>query len=203
MLVNAAVSALMNLLVFVVIPGAVYGAYVKRKASLPFKDITDRMGLRIGGLRYAGYAAVAATAIAVGLVVFPPPIEALARQGSAQRAFVGLGITPTSLLMAVLYGIVQTGLAEEVFFRGLVAGSLARRLTASVANVLQAMIFLIPHLLILSFAPEAWWVLLVIFAGALFVGWLRVASGSVLGPWIVHAAVNVTMALSIAVRSTS
>lgn len=90
---------------------------------------------------------------------------------------------------------------EEFFFRGLIAGSLSRRLSLVWANVLQAIIFLLPHLLILRSAPELAGVLLLVFVGALFKGWVRIKSGSILGSWLIHAAMNVAICLSVAVRS--
>ena len=51
--------------------------------------------------------------------------------------------------MALLYGVVKTGFPEELLFRGLIAGSLSRRFSLLWANVVQALIFLIPHLLVL------------------------------------------------------
>jgi membrane protease YdiL (CAAX protease family) len=46
--------------------------------------------------------------------------------------------------------------------------------------------------------PEMWWLLPFVFVGALFVGWIRIRSGSILGPWLVHAALNVTTCLHVA-----
>ena len=105
--------------------------------------------------------------------------------------------------MALLYGLVQTGFAEEFLFRGLIAGSLARRLRLRWANLTQALIFLLPHLLVLSIMPEMGWIIPVILAGALFAGWARIESGSILGPWLIHGSVNVTMCLSAAARTCS
>lgn len=48
----------------------------------------------------------------------------------------------------------------------------------------------------------AWWHLLFIFVGALFVDWARIKSGSIVGPWLVHAAANVTTCLSVALRTS-
>jgi len=79
--------------------------------------------------------------------------------------------------LALLYGVVQTGFSEELLFRGLIAGSLARQL------------------------PEMWGILPIVFVGALFAGWLRMRSGSILGPWLIHATANVTVTLSLAART--
>jgi membrane protease YdiL (CAAX protease family) len=58
-------------------------------------------------------------------------------------------------------------------------------------------------LLILLVAPEVWGLLPLVFAGALLFGWVRIKSGSIIGPWLMHASGNVTMALSVAIRTTA
>jgi membrane protease YdiL (CAAX protease family) len=99
--------------------------------------------------------------------------------------------------------VVQTALAKEVLFRGLIAGSLARRLPLLWANLSQAAIFLLPHLNILSFDPELWDILPIVFVGALMFGWIRIKSGSILGSWLMHASGDVAMALMVAARTSS
>ena len=54
---------------------------------------------------------------------------------------------------------------------------------------------------ILFVAPELWYFLPVVFVVMLFLGWIRIKSGSILGSWLVHASANVTMALIVAVRT--
>jgi membrane protease YdiL (CAAX protease family) len=103
--------------------------------------------------------------------------------------------------LALFYGVVQTGFSEELLFRGLISGRLARQLPKVWANLVQALIFLLPHLLILTVMPEMWGILPILFVGALFAGWLRMRSGSILGPWLIHATANVTVALSLAART--
>jgi membrane protease YdiL (CAAX protease family) len=105
--------------------------------------------------------------------------------------------------MALLYGVVKTGFPEELLFRGLIAGSLARRLRSGWANLLQALVFLAPHLLVLRVMPEMWWIILFVFGGALIAGWLRIRSGSIIGPWLIHAFANVAICLSVAARTGS
>lgn len=87
------------------------------------------------------------------LLVSPPPVASITREGSAQRVFLGAGLSGTTPLAALLYGGVHTGFSEEFLFRGLIAGR------------------------------------------------VRFESGAILGPWTLHASVNTTVALSIAVRS--
>jgi membrane protease YdiL (CAAX protease family) len=200
---NAAISALLNVAVLGGLPLLLYFAYQRWRYHRGFGEIAGRAGLQLGEMRYIGYCLLAALAAVVPVVLWQPPIEPFVREGSPQRAFVGLGLSGQAIAMALLYGVVQTGFAEELLFRGLIAGSLGRRLPAIWANLVQALIFLAPHLLVLRVMPEMGWVLPIIFAGALFAGWVRFRSGSIIGPCLLHASVNVTMCLSVAARTSS
>jgi membrane protease YdiL (CAAX protease family) len=145
---------------------------------------------------------LAASVVAVvAFLIWPPPLDPFVREGSRQRPFVGLGLTGRAIAMAMLYGVIKTGLAEEVLFRGLIAGTLARRLPAPCANISQTLIFLAPHLLVLVVMPEMWWVLPIVFGGAPLAAWARIRSGSILGPWLLHASANVTMCLVVATKT--
>jgi membrane protease YdiL (CAAX protease family) len=201
MLLGSALSALLNLLIIGGIPFLAYFAYGKWMRKRTFSEIAQRAGLERGKAAYIGYCLVLAIACVLLILVWRPPLAPFARVGSPQRPFLGLGLSGTAVVMALLYGIVQTGFTEELLFRGLVAGSLSRRLPLMWANLLQALIFMVPHMLVLRVMPELWPILLLIFVVALFVGWARIESGSIIGPWIVHAAMNVAICLSVAIRS--
>ena len=200
-LADAALAALLNVVVLAGVPFLVYFAYHRLRHRRGLGEVARRAGLQIGEPRYLGYSLAAAAVVVVALVVWAPPVEPFLRPGSPQRAFAGLGLGPTAILLAVLYGVVKTGFAEEFLFRGLIAGSLGRRLPVPWANLAQAVIFLLPHLLVLRVMPEMWWVLPLVLAGALFGGWVRLKSGSIHGPWLMHAAANVTISLSVAART--
>lgn len=203
MLLDSALSALSNLLILAGIPFLFYDLFHKRKRGWTHGEAARRAGLQLGETRYIRYCTGAAIVLVVALVIWPPPLEPFIREGSAQQRFAGLGIGPASIVMALLYGVVATGFSEEFLFRGLIAGSLGRRMPLPWANLLQALIFTLPHLLILFVMAEMWVILPLVFIGALFMGWARIKSGSMLGPWILHASVNVTVALSVAARSAA
>jgi membrane protease YdiL (CAAX protease family) len=198
---NSALSALLNVIFLAVIPFSLYFAYQKWRHRRRLAEIAERAGLQLGTLRPLGYCLAASAVIVVVLLIWPPPLEPFTREGSPQRPFVGLGLSGQAIAMALLYGVIQTGFAEELLFRGLIAGALARRLPTIWANILQALIFLAPHLLVLLAMPEMWWVIPVVFVGALFAGWARIRSGSIVGPWLVHATANVTICLIVAART--
>jgi len=199
-LATVAGNTLGNLLLLVCFPSLIYAGYQIARHRRSFHEIRGRAGLRVGEPRYLLYCLVASGAVVLLLLIWPPSPDTFGREGSAQRPFVGAGLNTTTLLAALLYGVIQTGFSEEFLFRGLVAGSLSRRMPAVWANGVQAVIFLLPHLAILAIMPEAWPVLFLVLAGALFTGWVRIESGSILGPWMLHATANVTTALLVATQ---
>ena len=200
---DAALSAMLQVAVLGGIPFLAYAAYQRWRHKRRFAEICERAGLQVGEPKYLLYSALLAIAAVVALVIWTPPLEALTREGSAQAKFAGLGLTASSVTMAVLHGGVQTGFTEELLFRGLIAGSIFRRASFGWANTIQALIFLLPHLPILFIAPELWPILPVVFAAALVFGWLRSRSGSIIGPWILHGSGNVAIALIVAARTAA
>jgi membrane protease YdiL (CAAX protease family) len=203
LLASAALSALVNLLVLAGLPFFAYFVYQKWRHRRTFGEIARRAGLQLGAVRYLAYSAAFACAGIAIVVLWHPPLGPLVREGSPFRPFVGLGLGGPAVAMAVLYGVVQTGFPEELLFRGLIAGSLSRRLPVAWANLGQALIFFLPHLLVLLVMPEMWVILPVIFAVALLWGWVRIKSGSILGPWLMHASANAAMCLGVAIRTAT
>lgn len=201
MLARAALSAILNFVVLAGLPLLLYAMWLRFRRKLSLREIADRAGLRRGQARYTGYGLVLALFAMIVLVIWRPPLAPFLRPGSAERLFAGLGLK-LALPIALLYGVVQSGLTEEVLFRGLIAGSLGRRMPLAWANLSQAAIFLLPHLLILRLNPGVWGILPVIFLLGLIAGWLRIRSGSILAGWIIHSIINVTMCLSVALRTT-
>jgi membrane protease YdiL (CAAX protease family) len=199
---NAFISTFAQVALLGGIPFLGYFIYQRWRRKRTFREATRRAGLQLGQPRYLLYSLACALVVVVILVLWSPPLEPLIRQGSALRQFVGLGLGMPAITMAFLYGVLQTGFVEELLFRGLIAGSLSRRLPFVWANFAQALIFLLPHFAILLIAPEVWGILPVVFAGALLFGWIRIRSDSILGSWLMHASGNVTMALIVAIRTS-
>src|SRR5262245_41573895 len=203
LLADAALSALLNLLVLAGLPFFAYFAYHKWRHKRAFGEIARRAGLQLGPCRYVAYSVALALASVAIRAMWPPALGPFLRDGSPHQPFVGLGLGGPAVPMALLSGVVKTGLSEELLFRGLIAGSLSRRLPLLWANLGQALIFLIPHLLVLGVMPEMWSILPVIFAGSLLWGWVRIKSGSIIGSWLMHAAGNVAICLSVAIRTAA
>jgi membrane protease YdiL (CAAX protease family) len=201
--IDIVVSTFLQVTLLAGVPFLGYYFYQRWRHKRSFSEVARRAGLQRCAWRYLAYSVAFALVVVLLIVIWAPPLEPLTREGSAQRQFVGLGFTMSAAMRAILYGVVQTAFAEELLFRGLIAGSLSRRLPVLWANIVQALIFLLPHLFILLVAPEVWGILPLVFAGALFFGWVRIKSGSIIGPWVMHASGNVAIALSVAIRTTA
>jgi membrane protease YdiL (CAAX protease family) len=194
-------NAMLAVLLLAGVPFLAYVIFHKWRHKRRLADIARRAGLQGSGTGYVLISTATALLVVCMLLAWHPPMAPFVQQGSPQQPFAGLGMGLPAIVMALLYGVVQTGFVEELVFRGLIAGSLARRLPLVWANLLQAAIFLLPHLLILKTMPQLWMLLPLIFLLALVMGWVRIKSGSIIGSWLIHAVLNVTMCLMVAVRT--
>lgn len=201
MVAQRAVDTLLNLVILVVVPLLPYYVYQSRRHDRGLGEVLRRVGLQRGELKYLWHAVAAVAVIGAWLWLFPPNLEAMTREGSAQHAFAGAGVNVAVMSAALLYALVQTGFAEEFLFRGLIAGALSRRMSVLKANLIQSVIFLAPHLVLLFIMPKQWPLLVLIFVGALYSGWIRIRSGSILGSWLIHGGANLAVTLSILIRT--
>lgn len=193
-------SGLIQFAFLAALPLLLYVGWHRRRHARPMAETMARAGLVLGDRRYLGLEIAGAVVVASCWLAFHPDLEPLTRHGSGAAGFAGTGLSPLVVGAALTYGFVQTGLTEEILFRGLLLGSLTRRLPLLAANLGQAAIFTIPHWLVLKIAPEFALALPVIFIVALYAGWLRHRSGSVIGPWLIHGSINTTTALLVALR---
>lgn len=90
--------------------------------------------------------------------------------------------------------IVVLAIAEEMLFRGFVAGVLFRRLGFRKGNALQALIFLLPHTLLLLVSLSLWPLLPLQLVAGWVLGWLRQRTDSIGPPSLTHALTNLLAA---------
>ncbi len=91
--------------------------------------------------------------------------------------------------------IVLLALAEEMLFRGFLAGWLFRRYGFETGNILQALIFLAPHTLLLLVSLSLWPLLPLQLVAGWVLGWLRERSDSIGPCWLTHALTNLLPAV--------
>lgn len=171
--------------------------------SLP-SLIYVRRRRRSGGSQHARLTAVGLTtgtpstyALALALVI---PVAALAA--------ILLNVIPSGILHGQSKNVVAASttaggyvaivlfaLAEEMFFRGWLAGLLFRRLGFATGNIVQALVFLAPHVLLLLVSLRLWPILPLQLIAGWVLGWLRQRSDSIGPGWLAHALINLLPAL--------
>jgi membrane protease YdiL (CAAX protease family) len=99
----------------------------------------------------------------------------------------------TDLLAGVVVAL--RALGEEVFFRGVVQGIVARRWGVTAGIIVQGVAFLVPHLLLLTISPALTPLVAGQFVIGLLLGWLRHHTGSVAPGVLAHVVTNVAAGL--------
>ncbi|MDH5104630.1 CPBP family intramembrane metalloprotease [Lentilactobacillus diolivorans] len=101
-----------------------------------------------------------------------------------------------TVISIILYAFFQTGLAEEILFRGFLAKRLISRLGFVIGNIIQSLLFGALH--VVFFAPIATIsVVIIVFIFTSVIGFLlcyideRLANGSIIPSWLIHGFSNV------------
>ena len=131
-------------------------------------------------------------------VVSTALLESLSGQVPAAR-FAGQGFG--GIIPVLLFAIVPTSLAEEIFFRGFLGKRIIARRGFAFGNCAQAIAFGILHVaLFASFADPVRLLLIGILTGASgwIAGWIneKGAGGSILPGWALHASANLLVGLA-------
>ena len=116
----------------------------------------------------------------------------------ATSRFIGAGLL--AVVPILLYAFIQTGLAEELFFRGFLAKRLCASFGFSRGNAIQAIVFGLLHvLLFINYLPVSSLIAITVLSGinGWIMGWLneQAAGGSVVPSWMLHSLANLLVAL--------
>lgn len=119
----------------------------------------------------------------------------------ATSRFIGAGLL--AIVPILLYAFIQTGLAEELFFRGFLAKRLCASFGFSYGNAIQAIVYGLLHLLLfINYLPVSSLVAITVLSGinGWIMGWLneQAAGGSVVPSWMLHSLANLLVALGMA-----
>lgn len=174
----------MTELILFLIPSAVYFLIQGNKRRLGRLPAAKRLGVSWGAGSAYLWALVLLIPLGVlgYLAIILIPAEALSTPG--------VTVASVTSIAAVL-GIIFRALGEEIFFRGLIGGLLVRKLGFTWGNLLQSVIFLVPHTLLLFIDASLWPLLPVQFVAGWLLGWLRKKSGSFVPGALVHAVANI------------
>jgi membrane protease YdiL (CAAX protease family) len=170
------------------IPSVIYFLVQSRAKRLGRTEAARRLGLTRGtGRDYLLAAALLVPLVGLGYLA----VSVIPEELSDAPGVVVASVTTLWGGIAVVARV--TG--EEILFRGLIGGVLMRRLGFAVGNLVQAGVFLLPHLTLLAIDVATWPILPVQFAAGWVLGWLRHRSGSILPGVLVHVLANLVAGL--------
>lgn len=119
----------------------------------------------------------------------------------AASKFADLGYKAIPAIL--VFAFFGTAFGEEIFFRGFLLKRFQSLMTFQQANILQAALFgLIHGIMFFTMLPFFSTLLIIVFTG--LVGWAlgmineRLAGGSIVPSWLIHAAANLFAGLSMA-----
>jgi membrane protease YdiL (CAAX protease family) len=178
------IGAVLELIVFS-LPSLIYKRRLQRRGRTS-ADARAAVGWRRGDTEtYRLAAAVALVLLAITYVAIRSiPTTAISTHSNLHATY-GRASTVGGYAAIVLLAI-----SEEILFRGLIAGVLIRRYGFAAGNLLQALIFFAPHLLLLLVSTAIWPLLPVQLVGGWLLGLLREKSGSIGPPSLAHVAAN-------------
>ncbi|MGF7048083.1 membrane protease YdiL (CAAX protease family) [Paenibacillus sp. DS2015] len=115
------------------------------------------------------------------------------KSAMATSQFIGQGMS--AFIPALIYGFLQTGFSEELFFRGFLTKRLVHKFGFQIGNGIQGLLFGLMHgLMFLSVAGLLGAMIITLFTG--IVGWLmgwineKQSDGSILSSWLLHGCAN-------------
>lgn len=166
----------------------VYVIVQSRRKNVTFRVVRKRLGATGGSAAAYGWAAVLLVPLVLAgwLAIVLIPTDVLDTPGVSVARLTSVSVGITVVLRAV---------GEEVFFRGLLGGVFMRRLGFAWGNLLQATVFIAPHLILLLIDIRMWPIIPVQFAAGWLLGWLRHKTGSFVPGAALHTISNIAAGL--------
>ncbi|WP_446936396.1 CPBP family intramembrane glutamic endopeptidase [Lysinibacillus fusiformis] len=188
------INAIVQVVLFSVIP-FVWWSFTAKKKQLFLEWLGFHRPVIVDKGKYAMFYMLAIVVLVVpnfALVFFYMDGSIL-----ASNQFTGLGLA--GVIPALLYAMIQTGLSEEILFRGFLLKRLAKSFGFQVGNLLQSLVFGCIHGAMLWMVLPFPIILLVVLSTGLagyVMGWMneRVSGGSIMTSWSIHSLTNLMTA---------
>ena len=178
-------------------PSIIY-IFINIKRGKEWKHIQKELGWTRG--KPVHYIQALGVALVTGVsmlgVMRMVPDDVLESPMVSTSVYAGMYLSLFSFLGAWIREGFYVALGEEVFFRGLLGGWLERRYGFNIGNLIQASVFLLPHLLPLLVSTSFWLVVVIQFFVGLALGFLRSRSGSIFPCWLTHSLMNAIGAIT-------
>ncbi|WP_175956132.1 CPBP family intramembrane glutamic endopeptidase [Schaalia sp. Marseille-Q2122] len=194
--ISELIGALVQLLLLSVVPLIWWLVTARTRAGF-FSWIGLRAPERFGGalVGWSVLILVATFVLGVGIQWL------LAGTPVAASKFAGLGVG--ALPAILVFAFVGTALGEEIFFRGFLLKRFNSAMSFQAANTAQGALFGVLHgIMFFSLLPFVSTLLVIVFTGV--IGWSlgmvneRLAGGSIVPSWLIHAGANLLAGLSMA-----
>lgn len=190
MIINSAISAIIQVILFSAIPFCWWFFTARKKQSF-----LSWLGIKKPVIKIKGNYTVWFL-LTIFLLFVPSNLIVFFYIDSsllASNRFAGLGFA--AIIPVLLYAIIQTGLSEELFFRGFLLKRIAHTFGFQIGNTLQSLLFGSIHgLMLFSAIPFGVVVLVVIVTGlaGYLMGWMneKKSNGSIITSWCIHSFCN-------------
>lgn len=199
------VSALIsNLGQFVVIVGIVYLCYLifNRKKEGFFNWIGLYKPKDKKWIKWTVITFVVAVIIMVGPIIIFKELGVISKDMMTSKELAGRGFTLSTIIIVLSKAIFQTALSEEILFRGFIGKGIARKFGYKAGNIIQALLFSLPHGLPFMIVYKSYAFGLVLMISAGIVGFMQFyinekkADGSILPSFLNHSVMNIISFLS-------
>lgn len=193
-------SALLQLLVFTTVPFLWWLCTAREKENF-FKWIGLKKPLPEGSI-FKLLLLVAAGILVYGLSMNLLVSFFMSDVSTATSAFEGRGFSATVDILA--YAVIQTGLSEEILFRGFLGKRLINKMGFSAGNGMQALLFGLMHGIPFGLVTGNIAVALIFTLVPGLMGWLegwineKKCNGSIVPGWVMHSVMNICAAATAA-----
>lgn len=188
--INALISAIFQVIVMAIIPFIWWSITARKKISF-FRWIGLEKPIIQNKKKYTivfGGAVVLFSTMSFAMV---PMISNGQNLATSRFSNQGIG----ALIPALIYAFIQTGLSEEIFFRGFLGKRLIKQFGFNLGNLLQAILFGALHgFMLFSSVTIGMTIVISIFTG--LIGWLmgyineKESNGSIISSWCMHGVAN-------------
>jgi len=195
MIIESFINAVIQIILFSIIPFCWWLVFARKKYSF-LASIGLQKSIIENKAYYSLYflMVIALLVIPIHIIVHFFVDESLL----ASERFAGLGLA--AVLPALIYSVFQTGLSEELFFRGFLAKRFIARWEFKKGNLLQSLLFGAIHGLMFLSTVQLVGVFFIFIATALagyLMGWMneKVSKGSIITSWAIHSIANFLAAI--------
>lgn len=188
--INALLSALIQLIVFSVIP-LIWWFISGRKDESFFSWIgLKKVTIEDYRTYTIGIIVMLMLSLVSVFVVFPAIVHV---SDNATSQFAGKGMSV--IIPVLIFAIIKTGLSEEIFFRGFLGKRLISKFGFKLGNLIQALIFGLLHGVLFFWITGVFGALVIIILTSISgwaSGWIneKQSGGSIVSSWMLHGLGN-------------